>query len=154
MNSSNAKGLTLIGLVSLVLGAAIAQLATGFGFAIPAAPLSLSVSVLAIGFAVLIAAIPIARYRKLSQAQKAIRRPNPFYAVRVLLFSRAAQITSVAFLGWHLGLGIWLLAFTPSVALVTDCFLGALFCLGGLIAALLAEWNCRTPKVDDEKGAA
>lgn len=154
MNSSNAKGLSLIGLVALVLGAAIAQLTTGFGLAIPAAPISLSTSILVIGIAVLIATIPIARYRKLSEAQKAVRRPNPFYAVRVLLFARAAQITSAAFFGWHLGIGLWLVAFTPSLALATDSFLGALFCLVGLGAALLAEWNCRTPKADDEKGAA
>lgn len=154
MNSSNAKGLLLIGSVTFVIAAATAQLATGFGFAIPSAPISLAVTVVVIGIAVAIAAIPIARYRGQKEAGKTSKRPNPFYAVRVLLFARAAQITSVGFLGWHAGLALWLIAFTPSLNLVQESSFAALLCLLGLAGALLAEWNCKAPRDGDENEAA
>ena len=153
MNLANARGLTLIGLVAFIAAAASAQFATGFGFALPVAPASLAVTVLVIGVAVVGASLPIANYRRKKEAGKASSRPNPFYAVRVLLFARAAQITASGFLGWHLGLGIWLVAFTPS-ALAQETFLAAVLCLAGLLSALLAEWNCRAPKDGDENEAA
>lgn len=153
MNPANSKGLLLIGLAAFIVAAAAAQFTTGFGLAIPTAPISLAITVLVIGAAVLIASLPISRYRKQKELGKSIPRPNPFYAVRVLLFSRAAQITATGFLGWHLGLGIWLAAFTPS-ELVQETFLGAAACLAGLVMALLAEWNCRAPKDGDENEAA
>ena len=153
MNLSNLKGLTLIGLIGFIASAASAQFATGFGLALPIAPASLAVTVLVIGIAVIAASMPILSYRRKKESGKASSRPNPFYAVRVLLFSRAAQITAVGFLGWHLGLGIWLVAFTPA-AVVQETFVAALLCLGGLLAALLAEWNCKAPKDGDENEAA
>lgn len=153
MNLSNAKGLTLIGLIAFIASAASAQFATGFGLALPIAPASLAVTVLVIGIAVIVASMPILNYRRKRESGKTSSRPNPFYAVRVLLFSRAAQITAVGFLGWHLGLGIWLVAFTPA-AVVQETFVAALLCLGGLLAALLAEWNCKAPKDGDENEAA
>ncbi len=153
MNASNAKGLALIGLIAFIASAASAQFATGFGLALPTAPTSLAITVLVIGIAVMAASIPILNYRRKRESGKVGSRPNPFYAVRVLLFARAAQITSTGFLGWHLGLGIWLVAFTPA-ALVQETFLAALFCLGGLLAALLAEWNCKAPRDGDENEAA
>ncbi len=153
MNPSNAKGLSLIGLIAFIAAAASAQFATGFGFAIPLAPASLSVTVLVIGVAVVAASLPISRYRKNKESGKTSSRPNPFYAVRVLLFARAAQITASGFLGWQLGLGVWLVAFTPS-ALGQEILIAAVLCFGGLLSALLAEWNCRAPKDGDENEAA
>ena len=153
MNLPNARALTLIGLIAFIAAAAASQLATGFGFAIPAAPPSVAVTVVVIGIAVLVASLPISSYRRQKESGKRVTRPNPFYAVRVLLFSRAAEITATGFLGWNLGLGIWLAAFTPA-ALMQQTLVSALFCLGGLLAALLAEWNCRAPKDGDENEAA
>jgi hypothetical protein len=153
MNPSNFKGLSLIGLIAFIAAAAAAQFATGFGFSLPVAPTSLSVTVLVIGLAVLLASFPISRYRKNKEQGKSASRLNPFYAVRVLLFSRAAQITASGFLGWQLGLGTWLVAFTPS-DLGQEILIAALLCFGGLLSALVAEWNCRTPKDGDENEAA
>ncbi|MEY4990749.1 MAG: hypothetical protein RIS08_975 [Actinomycetota bacterium] len=153
MNSSNAKGLALIGLIAFIASAGSAQFATGFGLALPLAPASLAVTVFVIGVAVMAASIPILNYRRKKESGKISARPNPFYAVRVLLFARAAQITATGFLGWHLGLGIWLVAFTPATV-VQETFFAALLCFGGLLAALLAEWNCKAPKDGDENEAA
>jgi len=153
MNPSNFKGLSLIGLTAFIAAAAAAQFATGFGFSLPVAPASLSVTVLMIGLAALLASLPISRYRNKKEKGKNTSRPNPFYAVRVLLFSRAAQITATGFLGWQLGLGIWIVAFTPS-DLGQEILIAAVLCLGGLLSALLAEWNCKTPKDGDENEAA
>ena len=139
-----------------ILGLSAVQLSTGFGFSFPASPASMIITLPIIGIAVLLASLPIARYRRqLEKYQEGPRpqRPNPFYAVRVLVISRATALTGALFSGWHLGALVWLFSFSVApAALVTNAGFGlaaALIMLGG---GMIAEQNCKAPR-DPGEGA-
>ncbi len=93
--------------VGLVLGLALSQLSAGFGYVFPASPASLPISLLVLALANYLFSYPIYRYRKrLGGYKEGIRpeRPNPFYAVRVLILARASVLAGALFAGWHAGL--------------------------------------------------
>jgi uncharacterized membrane protein YidH (DUF202 family) len=96
---------------------AIGSAVTGFGFslyavnnglAVPISGATLSISIFIIAIVLLVAVVPIWKYKRnlvkvATTSQAKLLPVNPFYAVRVLLFSKAAAITSDIFLGWHEG---------------------------------------------------
>lgn len=153
MNRAWLSGALGFSFAGLVFGLAAAQFSAGFGLGFPSAPVTLPVSLAGIGVMVLLASIPIYRYRKASETYKTgprPARPNPFYAVRVLVLARASSLTGWLFLGWHFGLIIWLLGFTtaPSALLTGEVF----GLLGALVLTVLGEVsrrNCKTPKDPD-----
>lgn len=136
-----------------VLSAASAQILTSSGLAFPISPNTLLATLPLIGFGIFFATLPIAQYRKSAEGQEIANRmrpPNPFFAFRALLLSRAIMITGALFLGWHAGLLIWLLSFGSSTSgTLTPTLLGtggsAVMILGGY----LGQQNCRTPKDKD-----
>ena len=139
-----------------ILGLSAAQLTTGFGLSFPVSPLSMIITLPIIGVAIFLASLPIARYRK--QLEKYTegprpQRPNPFYAVRVLVISRATSLAGALFAGWHLGALVWLFSFSVApAALVSSTgfgLAGSLVMLGG---GMVAEQNCRAPR-DPGEGA-
>lgn len=141
--------------VGLVLGLAAAQLLAGLGMAYPLSPWSLIITLPIIGIGVYIASVPIARYRKkMERYAEGPRpeRPNPFYAFRLLLISRATALTGALFVGWHFGGLIWLLSFSVAPgALTSPTALGLAGSLAMLAGGLIAEQNCKAPKDPGEE---
>lgn len=133
-----------------VAGISSSQLATGFGQSFLVSPLTLLIVLPLIGIANYLASFPIYRYRKQSEKReegKRPKRPNPFYAYRVLIISRAVALTGALFAGWHVGQLVWLLSFSVAPSgLVTPTLLGVIGSLSMLGGGLISEFNCRAPR--------
>lgn len=137
-------------LMSVFLAINITQLFAGFGQPFPQSPASLLITMPVIGIAVVIATLPIYRYRKAAESYiegPRPARPNPFYALRALVLSRATALAGIVFVGWHLGALIWLTVFSvaPSGPVVVTS-LGLLSALVMLVGGLIGQQFCRAPK--------
>lgn len=150
IGTGNLFGFSVIG---FVLGLSASQLLTALGQPFPLSPNSLLVTMPVIGIGIYLASWPIYRYRKSVEGYETgprPSRPNPFYAVRVMLFSRATALAGALFFGWHLGAAVWLVLFSVSPAsLVGPTLFGVLGALAMLTGGLVGQWNCRTPKGGD-----
>ena len=154
------KPLQPVGLASFlaagaVLGLTAAQLATGLGYSFPLSPWSMILMLPLIWVAIYLATLPIYRYRKsLEKWESGPRpsRPNPFFAFRALVISRAIALTAALFAGWYLGGLIWLVSFSiaPS-GLTTPTVFGAIGSLVMLGGGLAGEYNCRAPRGPNEE---
>jgi hypothetical protein len=148
--SKSAAGFSVVG---LVLGLIAAQLSAGCGYAVPTSPTSLPISLLVLAIANYLFSFPIYRYRKqLGRYKEGIRpeRPNPFYAVRVLILARASVLAGALFAGWHVGVIIWLVSFSvaPENLMLTSSF-GLVAAVALTIGGLVSQWNCKTPPSSD-----
>jgi len=147
------KSLAGFSVVGLVLGLSISQLSAGFGYEFPVSPTSLPVSLLVIAVANYVFSFPIYRYRKqLERYQEGIRpgRPNPFYAVRVLILARASVLAGALFAGWHAGLLIWLVSFSVAPEnLIRSSSFGLVGAVALIIGGLVSQWNCKSPPNSD-----
>ena len=153
MNGSMSKSAAGFSVVGLVLGLIVAQLSAGFGYVFPASPISLPISLLVLALANYLFSFPIYRYRKqLGRYKEGIRpeRPNPFYAVRVLILARASVLAGALFAGWHVGVIIWLVSFSvaPENLMLTSSF-GLVAAVALTIGGLVSQWNCKTPPSSD-----
>lgn len=147
------KVVSVFSLVGLVLGLVLSQLSAGFGYVFPASPTTLPISLLVLALANYLFSFPIYRYRKqLASYKEGVRpeRPNPFYAVRVLILARASVLAGALFAGWHAGLIIWLLSFSvaPENLMLTSSF-GLVGAVALIIGGLVSQWNCKTPPSSD-----
>jgi len=141
----------LIGVLAIafVLGLSAPQLAAGLSMQVPSSPNSLVLTLPLIGVAIFIVTLPIRRYRKAIEtvADKKLPRPNPFQSYRLMILASAVLIAGLGFLGWHLGLLIWVYGFSvAAAAVVQQATFGA---VGSFVMALggyLAQNNCKTPK--------
>ena len=153
MNGSMGKVVSVFSVVGLVLGLVAAQLSAGFGYVFPASPTSLPISLLALALANYLFSFPIYRYRKrLGSYKEGIRpeRPNPFYAVRVLILARASVLAGALFAGWHAGLLIWLVSFSVAPEnLMQSSLFGLVGAVALTIGGLVSQWNCKTPPSSD-----
>jgi hypothetical protein len=150
------KILTILawGVIGAALGFSASELSEALGFSYPVSPNTLLATLPFIGVAIYFLSLPIFRYRKaLERAEpKPVERPNPFYAVRVLVLARAIILTAAGFFGWHLGGLVWLFTFSNAPSqLVTPALIGLAGSLIMLLAGYLAEFNCRTTKNKDEE---
>lgn len=139
--------------VGLVLSVSSIQLLVGNGLAFPLSPNSLLITLPLTGIVVYLASWPVYRYRRavetFSQGPRPAR-PNPFYAVRVMVLAKATALAGGLFLGWHLGALIWLLAFSVGpAALLGPTGFGALGSAMMLAGGLVGQWNCKAPKNTD-----
>ena len=153
MNGSMSKSAAGFSAVGLVLGLTVAQLSAGFGYVFPASPISLTISLLLLGLANYLFSFPIYRYRKqLGRYKEGIRpeRPSPFYAVRVLILARASVLAGALFVGWHVGVIIWLVSFSvaPENLMLSSSF-GLVGAVALAIGGLVSQWNCKTPPSSD-----
>ena len=153
MNGSMGKVIFGFSIIGLVLGLALSQLSAGFGYVFPASPTSLPISLLVLALANYLFSYPIYRYRKqLGGYKEGIRpeRPNPFYAVRVLILARASVLAGALFAGWHAGLIIWLLSFSVAPEnLVLSSSFGLVGAVALTVGGLVSQWNCKTPPGSD-----
>ena len=160
------KALSLI--LTVVVVAPLAWLAAVLlvlrGYASPVSGVNISVTLVAVGLVILGLAWPIFRYRNAlkrqskaaSQSQglsvapvtvssKRPARVDPFYAVRVLVLSKAITFTSALFIGWHLGVVLMQLTAPIVVAGVLKNIVALVASGFALAAALTVERICRLP---------
>lgn len=159
------KPTRILTLVLNAIGAAVVafilvRLMVGAGFAIPVSGINLLLTMPAIGIIDLALVWPILRYKKaladymMGVTKRRPKRPEPFYAVRVMLISKASAVAGSWFLGWHIGV----VAVQLSTNEVTDSVwlesFGALGALLLVVAALIAERGCRLPDDGDDAATA
>lgn len=118
------------------------------GMPIPISPNTLLVTLAAIATVLLLLSIPIWRYRNaLKTSTTRPKRVDPFYAVRVLLLSKASSIAGAIFVGWHIGVVVYQLTGQVVVqALVFQNGLGIFASLVLVVAAVVTEQICRLPQ--------
>ncbi|HEY7854272.1 MAG TPA: DUF3180 domain-containing protein [Aquiluna sp.] len=145
-------------LISVLLSINIVQLFAGFGQSYPQSPITLIVTMPVIGIAVVLATLPIRRYRNAVENYSSgprPERPDPFYALRALVLSRATALAGTIFVGWHLGALIWLVVFSVApigpVTLTSIALLGSIAMLAG---GLIGQSNCKAPRDSDGEGLA
>lgn len=156
------KILTLIGWMvpSITAGFLIPRILVVNGGKIPVTSLSLILTLPIIGILLVVAAIPMIRYRRALAAQLKTststrpKRVNPFYAVRLVLMAKAIAISGSIFAGWHLGL-VWMQLTSPVVA--SSIVQNALALVGSivmLVAGIFVERICRLPEDGPEANLA
>ena len=143
-----------------IIGFIVVRLMVGAGFAIPVSGINLLLTMPAIGIINLALVWPILSYKKaladylLAVTARRPKRPEPFYAVRVVLIAKASAVAGSWFLGWHLGVVAVQLTtneVTESVWVEGSGALGALLLV---TAALIAERGCRLPDDGDDAATA
>lgn len=142
---------------SIFLSINVVQLLAGFGQSFPQSPLSLIVTMPLIGLAVVLATLPIYRYRKAVEEYKSgprPERPNPFYALRALVLSRATALAGTIFAGWHFGALIWLVVFSVAPAgPVSVTSIAVVSSIAMLVGGLVGQNNCKAPRDGGEEAA-
>lgn len=140
--------LALVGLISLVMGLAVADLyATATGRPIPV-PLSSAITIAAVAL-VLVTWTEMFRRRMRAPDQ----RVDPFVAVRSAALAMAASRGGAIICGMFLGVGSWYLFDLDSMAArqrVLICALGALAAFATTLAGLWLERICMLPDDDDD----
>jgi hypothetical protein len=139
---------TMLGTVFMSIN--IVQLFAGFGQSFPQSPLSLIITMPLIGIAVVLATLPIYRYRKQVEEYSSgprPARPDSEYAIKALVLSRATALAGNIFVGWHFGALIWLVVFSVApIGPVTITSIALLSSLSMLVAGLIGQRNCRVPR--------
>jgi len=138
-------------IASALTGFSYSQWAVNNGLVIPVSGPTLGISIGIIATILLVLVVPIWRYKRnlikvLAVNQNKNLPVNPFYAVRVLLLSKAAAITSAIFLGWHAG--VLVKQFTAPVVVpeaTTQNISAALASIFLLLVAFLVEQICKLP---------
>jgi hypothetical protein len=136
-------------LVSGIAGFGYSTFAVNNGLEVPISGITLALSTALIAAVLLGLAVPIWKYKRSITKALTTSKPlpvNPFYAVRVLLLSKAAAITGAMFIGWHAGVLVKQFtapvvvndATTPNItALIAAAFL--------LVAGFIVEQICKLP---------
>ncbi len=136
-------------LVSGVVAFGYGTFAVNNGLEVPISGITLSISTALIAVILLGLSIPIWNYKRSITNALSTSKPlpvNPFYAVRVLLLSKAAAITGAMLIGWHAGVFVKqftapvvvIYATTPNItALIAAVFL--------LVAGFIVEQICKLP---------
>jgi hypothetical protein len=143
--------IALWAIASAVIGFGSSLYAVNNGLEIPISTPTLGVSISVIAIVLLVMVIPIWKYKRnlikvATTTQSKLLPVNPFYAVRVLLLSKAAAITSAIFLGWHVG--VLLKQFTAPVVVPEATTLNISAAIASvflLVVAFLVEQICKLP---------
>ena len=136
-------------LVSGIAGFGYSTFAVNNGLEVPISGITLALSTALIAVVLLGLAVPIWKYKRTITKAVTTSKPlpvNPFYAVRVLLLSKAAAITGAMFIGWHAG--VLVKQFTAPVV-VTDATTPNITALVAavllLIVGFVVEQICKLP---------
>ena len=136
-------------LVSGILGFGYSTYAVNNGLEVPISGITLALSTALIAVILLGLALPIWKYKRSITKVITVSKPlpvNPFYAVRVLLLSKAAAITGAMFIGWHSG--VLVKQFTAPVVVIdaTSPNITALVsAVLLLIVGIIVEQVCKLP---------
>ena len=136
-------------LVSGIAGFGYSTFAVNNGLEVPISGITLALSTALIAVVLLGLAVPIWKYKRSITKALTTSKPlpvNPFYAVRVLLLSKAAAITGAMLIGWHAG--VLVKQFTAPVV-VTDATTPNITALVAavllLIVGFVVEQICKLP---------
>ena len=136
-------------LVSGIVGFGYSTYAVNNGLEVPISGITLALSTALIAVVLLGLAVPIWKYKRTITKALTTSKPlpvNPFYAVRVLLLSKAAAITGAMLIGWHAG--VLVKQFTAPVV-VTDATTPNITALVAavllLIVGFVVEQICKLP---------
>jgi len=136
-------------LVSGIVGFGYSTFAVNNGLEVPISGITLALSTALIAVVLLGLAVPIWKYKRTITKALTTSKPlpvNPFYAVRVLLLSKAAAITGAMLIGWHAG--VLVKQFTAPVV-VTDATTPNITVLAAavllLIVGFVVEQICKLP---------
>ena len=136
-------------LVSGIVGFGYSTFAVNNGLEVPISGITLALSTALIAVVLLGLAVPIWKYKRTITKALTTSKPlpvNPFYAVRVLLLSKAAAITGAMLIGWHAG--VLVKQFTAPVV-VTDATTPNITALVAavllLIVGFIVEQVCKLP---------
>ncbi len=111
-------------------------------------PLSLTLTLIAIGIAVVLLAIPVRR----SVTGKRKARLDPFYALRVAVFAKASSLAGSLLAGAAVGIVFFLFGrpITPSLAMSTVAISEIVASVFLVTAGLIAEHLCVLPPDDPQ----
>jgi hypothetical protein len=157
MKPTKIRVLLLNAAVTVIVGFLTARLMVSGGFAAPVSGINLVLTMPAIGLVDLLLVLPILRYKKaladylMNVAKQRPRRPEPFYAVRVLMIAKASSLAGAWFAGWHVGVVILQLTNHGINDSVLREGFGGLGAVLLVIAAVIAERSCRLPDDGDDK---
>lgn len=149
MKRTTVSTLIALGLFGLVIGFLLDITAAASGVPIFVPPVSLPITLVAIGVIVVLLAWPI------HQATKGTSRTrvNPFVALRVAVLAKSSSLSGALMLG--AGIGILLFILTRSVIpAVASVWLAAAMALGAaalLAGGLVAEHFCTLPPDDKQE---
>lgn len=148
MKRTRSTPLLALSLFGLVLGFLIEITAAATGSPIVVPPVTLPITLVAVGAIVVVLAWPIRQ----ATTGKVKRRIDPFVAMRVAVLAKASSLTGALLLGAGLGLVLYIFtrSVVPAVAsvwLAIGTALGAAILLAG---GLVAEHFCTLPPDDDE----
>ena len=144
--------IALWAICSAVIGFGFSLWSVNNGLEIPISGLTLSISISVIAVILLLAALPIWKYKRnlikaATTSQSKLLPVNPFYAVRVLILSKSSAITAAVFLGWHAG--VLVKQFTAPVVVPEATTLNISASIASvllLIVAFIVEQVCKLPK--------
>jgi hypothetical protein len=135
----------LIGLVIAFL-LELAFAASGDPIVVP--PVTLPVTLILLGAVV----VSLAWRVRQGSRRKALRRIDPFWAMRVAVLSKATSLSAALLLGAALGIVLYILT-RSVVPAVTSLWLAIGMAIGGavmLAGGLVAEYFCTLPPDDDD----
>ena len=151
-------------ILNLIIAAAIAMLSAlviaralvARGFPFPDFPRSMLITLPTIAIVIGILGIPMFRYRKALKdliAKKAIarpKRPDSFYAVRVLLLAKAAAMAGSLFFGWLAGVILVQLSTPVSIwERSGNNLAGVAASLVLIVVSIWVERSCQLPEDTD-----
>jgi hypothetical protein len=138
-------------LASYAIGAAVfsgvlCETLVSRGKALPVAPLNLPITVLAIGVAIGLLSIPMARYRQaLKDPKRVAKRLNPHYAFRVVALAKSGSVAGALFAGWHLGIMLVQLTLPAVSATVGYSIFGLITAVVTAVISVIVEYLFRIP---------
>lgn len=146
---------TLLGwaISATTAGYLLPKLIVANGGAVPVSQLNIIITLPAIAIILLLAAIPVFKYNRALKKSSgvAIKRVNPFYAVRLVLLAKAVAIAASIFAGWHIGL-VWFQATSPVISpAIWQNVAGLVGSLVMLVVGIVVEKACRIK--DDSNGS-
>ncbi|WP_104126055.1 DUF3180 domain-containing protein [Cryobacterium sp. Y57] len=147
MKRSQATGLLAVLLIGLVVGflVEIAFAASGAPIVVP--PVTLPLTLILLGVVI----VSLAWQVRQGSRRKALRRIDPFWAMRVAVLSKATSLSASLLFGAALGIVLYILT-RSVVPAVTSLWLAVGTAIGAalmLTAGLVAEHFCTLPPDDD-----
>jgi hypothetical protein len=136
-------------LVSAFVGFGYSTFAVNNGLEVPISGITLALSTALIAVILLGLSVPIWKYKRSITKALTTSKPlpvNPFYAVRVLLLSKAAAITGAMLIGWHAG--VLVKQFTAPVVVIdatTPNITALVAAVLLLIVGFIVEQVCKLP---------
>jgi hypothetical protein len=155
MKSTKISTLLLVTISTAVVSFFAVRLLVANGNPLPVSPLNLLITLVAIALVILALSLPIWNYKNAVKKKPAAKRVDPFYAVRVLLLSKASSISGSIFLGWHIGAVTSQLIspVTAGYALIQNGA-GVVASLVLIASSIATEHICRLPDDSDSSDQA